>query len=112
MKRIALSGLLVLALAAGGAFYYFQGKEYEFRLSDQEILEKLSASLPLTKTYLLVFDVTLDAPRVVLTEGSGRVGAGIDFTLNVRLGDEPDPLRDRSTPPAGSVMPPSPVSSI
>ena len=89
-KAIVVLGV-VLALAAG-AFVYFSGKEYSFRFTEQQLQEKLAAKLPFKKSYLLIFQVTLDNPRVMLRDGSDRVEAGFDVQLNIKVGEEPKPL--------------------
>lgn len=93
MKKAVIATLFfVVIFAIGGAFYYYASKDYVFRFSEAQLQDKLNAKLPLTKTYLFVFQVTLDHPRVKLTNGSDRVGAGLDVLLNIRLGNEQKPL--------------------
>jgi hypothetical protein len=91
-KRIVTIFVLLVVAAVGGGYYYFSGKEYVFRFSENQIREKLSTRLPLTKTYLLIFQVTLDNPRVSLLDNSKRVNAGLDIVLNIRFGGETRPL--------------------
>lgn len=91
-KTLVLLLLLLAVLAVGGAYYYFAGKDYPLRFSEQQLQEKLGAKLPLTKTYLMIFQVTLDHPRVRLVEGSSRVNAGLDVVLNIRAGNQAQPL--------------------
>lgn len=93
MKKSAIVIMILLVVAAtGGAFYYYAGKEYIFRFTESQLQEKLNAKLPLTKSYLFIFQVTLDHPRVKLANGSDRVAAGLDVLLNIRIGDEQQPL--------------------
>jgi len=68
------------------------GRESVYRISEQELRERLSARLPLTKTYLLIFEVTLDHARVSLAAGSNRINAGVDVILNVRVARSSVPL--------------------
>jgi len=84
--------VLLLVVVIGGALYYYASKEYVLRFREDEIQAKLDSKLPITKTYFLVFQVTLDNPRVNLTNGSARVEAGLDITLDIRIGSEPKPL--------------------
>jgi hypothetical protein len=91
-KRIVTIFILLVVAFVGGGYYYFSGREYVFRFSENQIREKLSTKLPLTKAYLLIFEVTLDNPRVSLLDKSKRVNAGLDVVLNVRIGNEPRPL--------------------
>ena len=90
--RIAAIALVLLLAAGAGAYIYFSGKEYSFSFSEQQLQEKLAKKLPFTKTYLILFEVTLDNPRVMLPEGASRVRAGLDVTLNIQIGKEPKPL--------------------
>lgn len=92
MRKTLLSLLAIFAVGAIGTYLYFQGKEYTFRFTEAEIQEKLAERLPLRKTYLFIFEVVLDDPRLELIEGSDRVNAGLDVTLNIRINDEPLPL--------------------
>lgn len=92
MKEIAISLIVLLVVAVGGTVYYFSGKEYIFGFSASQIQEKLNEKLPLTKSYLFIFQVTLDNPRVSLEDGSSRVKAGLDIILNIQAGKEPKPL--------------------
>ena len=91
MKKTAIVTLVIL-LIAGGVFYYFSGKEYVLNFSESQIQEKLTAKLPLVKTYLFIFQVTLDNPRVHLENGSNRLKAGLDIKLNIQPGKEQVPL--------------------
>ena len=83
---------LVLCLFAVGAYSYFSGREREIRLSEAQIREKLASRMPVRKEYLLIFEVTLDNPRVELVDGSNRIAGGLDVTLNIGLKSERAPL--------------------
>ena len=83
---------IMAVLLIGGVMMIAAQREYKYRFTETELQEKLGARLPLTKTYLFIFDVTLDGPRVDLIEGSDRVAAGIDVILNIKIGDNTVPL--------------------
>ncbi len=91
MKKLLIALFVVVLLAAAGAYYHFSGKEYVFRFTEAQLQEKLGAKMPFTKSYLIL-QVTLDNARVSLADGSGRIGAGMDIVLNLRVGDEAKPL--------------------
>jgi hypothetical protein len=91
-RRAVILTLLLIAAAIGGVYYYFYSREYVYRFTEAQLQQALSERLPFTKTYLLIFQVTLDHPRVTLVNRSDRVRAGLDITLNVRMGDQPLPL--------------------
>ncbi len=92
MRKIGIFLAVIVLVGFVGAYFYFEGREYEFRFSEDDLRLKLSERLPIEKTYLFVFQVVLDSPRITLVEGSDRVQAGLDVTLNIRIDDEPLPL--------------------
>lgn len=92
MKKIIVSVLIVLFLGGVGAYVYFSGKEYEVRITEEQIRQKLNQKLPFTKKYLFTIEVTLDNPRIKLVEGTDRVKGGMDVTLNIKLNDESRPF--------------------
>jgi uncharacterized protein DUF1439 len=77
--------IALLAVGAAAAYLAIHGKEYVYRIPEQVLRERLSARLPITKTYLILFQVTLDHPRIALEDGSDRVDAGIDVAFNLRV---------------------------
>ncbi len=92
--------LLVVVLLSAGWWYYNNGR-VRIALSKDQIVEHLSQKLPATKTYLYIFQVTYDAPRVELVEASKRINAGLDISVRVALLDDPEPLRGRIDAAAG-----------
>lgn len=92
MKKLAIVVGVLFLVTAIGAYFYFSGEEYEIRLSEEKIHEMLAAKLPTSRTYLFIIQVTLDNPRVLLENGSSRINAGMDVSLNIALSDNPDPL--------------------
>lgn len=92
MQKLVLTFAVVLLVSLLGAYLYFGGRDYEFRFSEDELRAKLSKRLPIERTYLFIFQVVLDRPRVTLVEGSDRVQAGLDVGLNIHINDEPLPL--------------------
>lgn len=91
--RRALPILIIVLVAAGlGLYFYFEGREYTFRFTESQLYEKLTERTPVRKTYLFIFQVELNNPRIMLLDGSDRVNAGLDITLNIRINEEPLPL--------------------
>jgi Protein of unknown function (DUF1439) len=84
----AVTSLLAIAVV----FNALHGRETVYRISEQELRERLSARLPVTLTYLLIFEARLDHPRVSLAAGSNRVDAGVDVTVNIRVAGSAVPL--------------------
>ena len=76
-------GLIVLL--AGALLFHLQGNVYVLHIQADEIRSKMAEKMPINKTYLYVFKVTLANPRVALVQGSSRIHAGMDVMLNVRL---------------------------
>ena len=92
MRKIGLFLAAIVLVGLVGAYFYFEGREYEFRFSEDDLRSRLSERLPVEKTYLSIFQVVLDSPRNTLIEGSDRVQAGLDVTLNIMINEEPVPL--------------------
>ena len=92
MKQKRISIVLIIGVVLISAYFYFAGKEYEIRLTEQQLLEKLNDRMPIKKKYFLIFEVLLDKPRVSLTNGRDRITAGLDMTLNITMQSEKLPL--------------------
>jgi len=92
MKKSLITVAVVVLFLLIGAYFYFSGKDYSVRLTEPEIQTKLAEKLPLTKTYLFIFQLTLSNPRVQLENGSSSVNAGLDVVLNITVGENPKPL--------------------
>jgi hypothetical protein len=92
LRNILIAVIVALALSVAGVYTYFSGKEYVVKVTELQIQDKMQETLPLTKTYLFIFQITLDSPRVELVNGSDRIKAGLDLTLNIQLGNENKPL--------------------
>jgi hypothetical protein len=94
-RRVVILTTLLIAAAIASVYYYFYGREYVYRFTEAQLRQALSKRLPFTKSYLLIFAIALDHPRITLVNGSDRVHAGLDIILNVRVGHE-------VFPPAGA----------
>jgi len=92
MRNILIGLVIVSIVALGGLFYYFQGKEYVYTLTESQVYDKLSEKLPFSDSYLFVFNVQLDNPRVSLKSGTDRIGLGIDIGLNIKFVELEEPL--------------------
>lgn len=84
--------LLLLLIAVAGGWYYFKSGLLRINLSEAQILQRLEEKLPITKTYLYVFKVTFESPRVDLTADDQRIRAGLDLALEITLLNDPKPL--------------------
>lgn len=91
MARLFIAVVLAIS-AATAAFPFFHDSRVEIRLSESQVLEAVGRKLPFRKTYLTLFDVTLDNPRIRLVDGSDRVRAGLDVSVRNKLSSKP-PMR-------------------
>jgi hypothetical protein len=83
-KAFAITGVFMLG-CLGGLLCRVSPEGIVIELTPGQIQEKLDAKFPISKRYLLVFNLTLADPRVALSEGSDRVGFGITAKTNVRV---------------------------
>lgn len=92
MNKIFLYIGGAIALAIFGLYLYFNDREYVVTIPEQTIRAKLNEKLPLSKTYLFIFDVSLDNPRIDLDSENNRIAIGLDVLLNIRVNDNDEPL--------------------
>jgi hypothetical protein len=85
MQRLLIALIAVLALTGIAAFIALKNRSFQVVVPESTIREKMVEAMPYTKTYLLIFDVTLSNPRVDLVDGSSRIDAGLDVALDLRL---------------------------
>ncbi|MEI6178363.1 MAG: DUF1439 domain-containing protein [Verrucomicrobiota bacterium] len=90
-KKITLILLILVALCVG-VFVYMKDRRCEVVITQQQIDASLAKRFPLSKKYLLVFDIIYSNPRVTLLEGSDRIQVGLDAMLNIRLNKKPKKL--------------------
>ena len=83
MKTVIASLLLALLLLGMAGYLFYSGKSYEVRISRAQIEQKLAEKMPIQKTYLYIFDLTLDNPRVALGKNNGLIQAGLDIRLKI-----------------------------
>ena len=92
MKKITLLILVLVAFSGVGAFWFLQGKVFTVVIPEAELQQRMNDKLPITKSYLYVFEVTLSNPRVDLDDVADRFRAGLDVTLNVKIKGIDKPL--------------------
>lgn len=88
MKKIVIISTLILCAMLGAGYWYFAGKDFFLYFTEAQLQEKLSAKLPLTKTYLMILNITLKNPTVHLLNGSNKVQMGLDVSLNLNVAGE------------------------
>ncbi|MGJ8642025.1 MAG: DUF1439 domain-containing protein [Luteolibacter sp.] len=80
--------LAAVALLLGGVFFYFKGRRYEVVITQEQIDAKLVEKFPVSKKYLLIFEIIYSNPVVTLLEDEDRIEVGLDATLNIRVDKE------------------------
>lgn len=93
MRQLVAVLLLCGLLLAVAGYLHYRSENFELRISEQQIRQKLAEKLPLEKTYLYLFELTLENPRVDLLEDTGRIAAGLDIRLRIKGGAEDQVLR-------------------
>ena len=66
-----------------GVFLSCSMGSYDIRITNEEINTRLAAKFPLTRTYLLLFKVTLSNPHVILHDATDKVTLGIDVAVEM-----------------------------
>ncbi|KUJ84279.1 DUF1439 domain-containing protein [Microbulbifer flavimaris] len=84
MKAFLATLCIALLLLAVVGYLFYSNREHQLRIPEEQLQQRLQQRMPQTRTYLRVFDVTLDNPRVQLREESGRIGAGMDILVELR----------------------------
>ena len=82
-KRVIVIAAALALAAVAGLLLHFAGKEYVYRFSEAQLQQKLGERLPLTRRFLVFFEVTLSQPRLHLQDGADRVAMGIDVALGL-----------------------------
>lgn len=101
MVKKGILALLLLATLGGGVWWWCWGERYELTLSQEQLLEKLSAKFPFEKSYLFLVTLRFENPRLELEENSDRIRFGCDLTLNLPIdtggGGHSGPLQGSTT---------------
>jgi len=84
MKKTILIIGLVLITAIAGAFIYFKGKRYEVVITQEQVDSAIVEKFPVTKKFLIIFELTLSNPQVQLLEKDNRIQVGLDAALNMK----------------------------
>jgi hypothetical protein len=92
-KKALVLFLVWLIAAATGGCQYMSGEGHQVRISEAQLQEKLDKRFPRTQSYMGIFGLTLEHPRVHLDNGSGRIGVALDFELSLGLARQRGPFR-------------------
>lgn len=92
ITTIAVLLTLLAGILVAGGWWYFSGRRYVVVITQDRIDEVLRTKFPITKSYLLLFQVKYSNPHARMLPDSERVEIGLDAELNVRLGKEPKRL--------------------
>jgi hypothetical protein len=83
-RRHALTGLLASVLGATVAGCPARSGTLTVRVSRDEIQRRLDRAFPVNQEFLLT-RVVLEHPRVILTNGSDRIGVGLDVRVEIPI---------------------------
>ena len=81
-KLCTLFAFLALALTSCGTMPFVPG---EFRMSANELTQKMARRFPLEKSVGGLLDITLSNPRVELSEADNRITASFDAIVKLPL---------------------------
>jgi hypothetical protein len=95
-KKIIIVVLLLLALVPV-TFLLLKGKRFEVNITQEQIDQTLAETFPMSKRYLLIFNVTYQNPEVTLLPERNRIQIGLDAVVNVKVNDEPIELGGGAT---------------
>ncbi len=85
MKKI-LGTITVLLIVFGTAGdFYLSPQNYVLTIQESNLQEQFDENLPITQTYLYLFEVTIYNPRVDLVKETGRIVAGLDIHVYTKL---------------------------
>lgn len=96
MKRIVWIALVAVLLAGLGAYLYFKDRRYELVITQAQIDAALAENFPVTKPFLIFFDITYAHPSVTLLPADQRVRVSLDAELNVKILGQPRKLSGRA----------------
>jgi hypothetical protein len=85
-KKIAISVSLI-AIVLIGVYAMFKGSEYTVEITQEQIQEAIDKQMPFEKSFAFIFNLSASNTKVILTEGSERIGASTDIGLNVKVKD-------------------------
>ncbi|WP_269523469.1 DUF1439 domain-containing protein [Coraliomargarita parva] len=88
MKRALIFATILAFVLLIGSYFYFKGKRYQVVIPQETIDLALAEQFPMSKAYLLVFEIHYSNPQVTLLETSDRIQIGLDATLNIRINGE------------------------
>lgn len=74
---------LAITLAVIALGFLFKEQSFVYRVPETKLQASLDEKLPLEKTYLKVFAVSLNNPRVDLDKETDRVKGGLDISVTI-----------------------------
>jgi len=97
LKRAVIIGLVGLLLCIAAAYFVFKGRRYDVIITQAQIDTALKQRFPVTKRYLILFELTYSNPEVTLLTDAQRVRVGLNVELNVRIGSQTKNLSGGAT---------------
>jgi Protein of unknown function (DUF1439) len=83
VKKSLIALIVTTSLAAAAAWYLFSGRGYSLDLSAAQLQERIAQKFPIRECYLLVVCLDLQEPKVILTEGSDKLGISARANINI-----------------------------
>lgn len=82
MKKtlVIISSFICLALI----YFLFSPLDYVIYLDQYQLQQRIDKKLPLRKTFLRKFDITLNNAKVALREGNDRIRVGLDVKFDIK----------------------------
>jgi hypothetical protein len=84
MKRNLLFVVLFLIVVAAGAFLYFKDRRYKLVITQEQIDAALKEKFPITKTHLVLFQITYSNPHAKPLPDSNRIEVGLDAEVMIK----------------------------
>ncbi len=88
MNKIFI-GLALVACLTTAALYGLRDKTYTLTFTQGEIQQRLESAFPMEKTFLGFLNIKIQNPRVILQDGSKRIGFQADEISNLNWNGKP-----------------------
>ena len=85
IKKFFGTFIIVLICAGTAGYFYFSGRNYVITIPEHHLQQEFDRNLPIRKNYLYIFDVTIYNPRIDLIKETGRILAGLDVHVDIKI---------------------------
>ncbi len=83
MKKSLIALSIAASVAAVAAWYLLSGRGYSLELTAAQLQERVAQKFPIRECYLVVVCLDLQQPKVILTEGSDKLGVSARANINI-----------------------------